>query len=147
MLATFRRSSGSSRPISPPPPGMISMAFRSQQHGAIFGWVDIVLVLDWYTKKIVGDYAGTPCTARYWLTALDMAVNRQFPDGARGQSLGLMSDNRSQPTSKAFMQACARLGIHQPQSSVRSRLTHGEHYRKLGPFEAHHYRPFLSCSL
>jgi putative transposase len=39
-----------------------------------FGWVSIVLVLEWYTKPIVGDYAGPPCTARHWLMALDMAV-------------------------------------------------------------------------
>ena len=49
-----------------------------------FGWVYIVVVLDWYTKKIVGYYAGLRCTAQQWLAALDMAVNRQFPDGARG---------------------------------------------------------------
>jgi putative transposase len=31
------------------------------------GWVYIVLVLDWYTKKIVGYYAGTPCMAQAWV--------------------------------------------------------------------------------
>ena len=35
-----------------------------------FGGVSIVLVLDWYTKKVVGYYAGVPCTARQWLAAL-----------------------------------------------------------------------------
>jgi putative transposase len=78
-----------------------------------FGWVYIVVVLDWYTKKIVGYYAGSPCTARHWLAALDMAVNRQLPGGARGQGLSLMRDNGSQPTSMAFMRACATWGIHQ----------------------------------
>jgi hypothetical protein len=48
-----------------------------------FGWVYIVVVLDWYTKKIVGYYAGMPCKSQGWLAALDMAVNRQFPNGAR----------------------------------------------------------------
>jgi putative transposase len=81
------------------------------------GWVDIVLVLDWYTKKIVGYYAGRPCTARQWLVALDMAVNRQFPDGARSQGVFLMSDNGCQPTAVAFMQACNTLGIHQTFTS------------------------------
>jgi putative transposase len=71
-----------------------------------FGWVYIVIVLDWYTKKIVGYYGGTPCTARHWLTALDRAVQGQFPDGARGQDVSLMSDHGCQPTSKAFMEAC-----------------------------------------
>jgi putative transposase len=42
-----------------------------------------------------------------------MAVNCQLPDGARGQGVSLMSDNGCQPTSLAFMQACATLEIHQ----------------------------------
>jgi putative transposase len=84
------------------------------------GWVYIVLVLDWYTKKIVGYYVGSPCTARHWLAALDMAVNHQFPDGVCGQGLCLMSDNGSQPTSLAFMWACATLGIHQVFTSYNN---------------------------
>ena len=58
-----------------------------------FGWVSIVLGQDWYSRKIIGYYAGTPCTARHGLEALEMAVTRQFPDGARGQGASLMSDN------------------------------------------------------
>jgi putative transposase len=85
-----------------------------------FSWVSIVLVLDWYTKKIVGYYAGMPCTARHWLEALNMAVNRQFPDGARGQGLSLMSDNGCQPTSLAFIRACAMLEIHQAFTSYNN---------------------------
>jgi putative transposase len=45
-----------------------------------FGWVYIVLVLDWYTKKIVGYYAGGLCMPEDWLSALAMAVNHQFLD-------------------------------------------------------------------
>ncbi len=41
-----------------------------------------------------------------------MAVNRQFPEGVRGHNLSLMSDSGSQPTSMAFMRACATLGMH-----------------------------------
>jgi transposase InsO family protein len=78
-----------------------------------FGWVYIVVILDWYTKKIVGYYAGIQCHATHWLAALEMAVNRQFPAGARGQGLSLMSDNGCQPTSRAFMEACSTLDIHQ----------------------------------
>jgi transposase InsO family protein len=62
----------------------------------------IVVVLDWYTKKIVGHYAGVPCAAQQWLAALHMAVSQQFPEGARGKGLSLMSDNGCQPTSLAF---------------------------------------------
>jgi putative transposase len=78
-----------------------------------FGWVYIVVVLDWYTKAIVGYYAGLRCTARHWREALDRAVNGRFPHGAREQGLSLMSDNGCQPTSMAFMEACSTLGIHQ----------------------------------
>jgi putative transposase len=77
-----------------------------------FGWVYIVLVWDWYTKKIVGYYTGRPCPAKHWLTAQGMAVNRQSPDGARGQSGSLRSDNGRHPTPMACMQAWARLGSH-----------------------------------
>jgi putative transposase len=85
-----------------------------------FGWVYIVVVLDWYTKELVGYYAGRPCTSRHWLEALDMAVNRQCPNGARGQGISLMSDNGCQPTSLAFMQACHTLGIHQVFTSYNN---------------------------
>jgi putative transposase len=81
------------------------------------GWVYSVIVLAWYTKKIVGYDAGTPCTARQWLTALDMAVQGQFPDGARGQDVALMSDHGCQPTSRAFMEACRILRIQQAFTS------------------------------
>lgn len=46
-----------------------------------FGWVYVVLVLDWYTKKIVGHYAGIRCKAGHWLEALNEGVNRQFING------------------------------------------------------------------
>jgi putative transposase len=82
-----------------------------------FGWVYMVVVLDWYTKKVVGYYAGVPCTAKYGLAALDMAVNHQFPEGARGMGVSLMSDNGCQPTSLAFMEACRSLEIHQAFTS------------------------------
>jgi putative transposase len=82
-----------------------------------FGWVYIVVVLDWYTTMLVGYDAGTPCQAQQWLSTLAMAVTRQFPAGARGQGLALMSDNGCQPTSTAFLQACGTLGIQQACTS------------------------------
>jgi len=84
------------------------------------GWVYIVLVLDWYTKKIVGYYAGTQAKSCHWLEALDKAVNSQFPDGAREHCLHLMSDNGSQPTSVSFMKVCSRIGIHQAFTSYNN---------------------------
>jgi len=82
-----------------------------------FGWVYIVVVLDWYTKKVVGYYAGLQCRAAHWLEALDMAVTSQFKDGARDRGLSLMSDNGCQPTSLSFMKSCSDLGIKQAFTS------------------------------
>lgn len=81
------------------------------------GWVYLVLVLDWYTKKIVGHSAGLHAKTAHWLLALEQAVQRQFPEGVQGQGLSLMSDNGCQPTSMAFMKACATLGITQAFTS------------------------------
>jgi putative transposase len=77
-----------------------------------FGWISIVVILDWYTKKLGGYDAGVPCTARHWLAALDMAVNRQFLEGVREQGLSWMSDHGCHPPSLAFMKACSTLGRH-----------------------------------
>jgi putative transposase len=51
------------------------------------------------------------------LEALDMAVNRQFPHGAREQGVSRMSDHGSQPTALAFMAACNTLEVHQTCTS------------------------------
>ena len=82
-----------------------------------FGWIYVTVVLDWFSKKIVGYHIGPQSKARHWLEALNMAVNRQFPSGARGQELHLMSDNGCQPTSLAFMESCRTLGIQQAFTS------------------------------
>jgi transposase InsO family protein len=81
------------------------------------GWVYVVLVLDWYTKKIVSHSAGLQVKTAHWLLALEQAVQRQCPDGVQQQGLSLMSDNGCQPTSVAFMKTCATLGITQAVTS------------------------------
>jgi putative transposase len=82
-----------------------------------FGWMYIVIVLDWHSKKIVGYYAGLQCRSRHWLEALDDAANRQFKDGVRGEGLSLMSDNGCQPTSITFMKTCRDMDIKQAFTS------------------------------
>ena len=79
------------------------------------GWAYVVLVVDWYSKKVVGHYCGEQSKSWHWLAALNKAVNRQFPGGIRETEtvLNLMSDNGSQPTSRSFMETCAGLGIKQ----------------------------------
>lgn len=78
-----------------------------------FGWIYVVIVLDWYTKQIVGCHIGLRSRTQEWLTALDRGLNRQFPDGIRGHKLKLVSDNGSQPTSKRYTETCRQLGIEQ----------------------------------
>jgi len=50
---------------------------------------------------------------KHWLEALKEAVNQQFPDGVCGKGLRMMSDNGSQPTSEAYMEAYQNMEIHQ----------------------------------
>ncbi len=84
------------------------------------GWVYIVIVLDWYTKKIVGHHTGHRAVTPDWLNALDRGINLQFPDGVRKHKLHLMSDNGSQPTSTSFMKVCSHLGVHQAFTSYNN---------------------------
>jgi putative transposase len=91
-----------------------------------FGWISIVIVLDWYSKKIVGYDTGTPCPAQPWLPAVDMAVNRPLPHGARGQELSRMCDNGCQPTAAAFMKACSAVGVRQAVTSDNNPKGHAD---------------------
>jgi putative transposase len=80
-----------------------------------FGWLYMVIVLDWYTKKIAGYSVSTKSKANDWLDALNSACNGQFPSGilSKEQNLYLISDNGSQPTSHKYMQACSVMEIKQ----------------------------------
>jgi transposase InsO family protein len=81
---------------------------------AHLGWLYLHIVLDWYTKKIVGFILSFRSKTRDWLDALERAVAQQFPEGVREkQPLFLVSDNGSQPTSVGFMAACSVLQIKQ----------------------------------
>lgn len=82
----------------------------------IEGWAYVVVVNDWFTKKILGAFVGERSRAGEWLEALNRAVCRQYPKGIREQDfleLNLMSDNGSQPTSLTFMRECRAFGIRQ----------------------------------
>jgi len=107
-----KRSSGRPKP-RPSAPNQYWGIDMSKVMVNDFGWGYVVIVLDWYTKKIVGSYAGSRSKSEHWLLALDRAVNVQFPDGVRDKGLSLVSDNGCQPTSEAFMRACGSRGIQQ----------------------------------
>ncbi len=75
------------------------------------GWVYLVVVLDWYTRKIVGHALGLRPTTQLWLQAMEQAVQSACPRGSRAYDLHLMTDNGSQPTSRRFENYLATLGI------------------------------------
>ncbi len=73
------------------------------------GWAYLVVVNDWFTKKILGAFVADRSRAADWLEAVNRAVCRQYPEGireAKNLELNLMSDNGSQPTSLTFMRQC-----------------------------------------
>lgn len=84
---------------------------------AAWGWLYLTVVLDWYTKEILGYSLTAQSKTDDWLTALEMAVTNRFPYGIREavkeQKLFLISDNGSQPTSERFMMSCCLLGLKQ----------------------------------
>lgn len=78
------------------------------------GWVALVMVLDWHSKKILGWSLGVRGDTGLWLEALDEAVQEAFPgQGSRGEGVKLISDNGSQPTSRRYRKECEVLGIEQ----------------------------------
>lgn len=77
------------------------------------GWIYLVAVIDWYSRKVVGYAVGRDCRSDLWISALEMSVLSEFPNGSREANLFLISDNGSQPTSKKFMKVSATLGIQQ----------------------------------
>jgi len=100
-----------------------------------FGWVYVVVVLDWYTKKFVGYHIGLQATTAHWLAALDMAINRQFPAGIEGHALHLMSDNGCQPTSVRFLATCGMLGITQAFTSYNNPKGNADTERAIRTFK------------
>lgn len=84
------------------------------------GWAYLVIVKDWFTKKCIGWHVDLFSRSAEWLKALNMAVLNQCPNGSRGMNIHLMSDNGSQPTSRAYMSACSLLEIKQAFTSYNN---------------------------
>lgn len=78
------------------------------------GWVYITVIIDWYSKKILGYHIGLQSKSIDWQAALDMAIHRQYPFGIKRyqHNLCIMSDNGCQPTSRSFKDNCKLLGIN-----------------------------------
>lgn len=77
------------------------------------GWAYLVIVLDWFSRKVVGWQLSCRGRTQEWCEALEDAVLQEFPHGVRGQGLKLVSDNGCQPTSRSFLKVTATLDIEQ----------------------------------
>jgi putative transposase len=77
------------------------------------GWACLVVVLDWFSRKVVGWRVSVRCRTQEWREAMEEAVLQEFPNGVRGQGLKLISDNGCQPSSGSFLKLTAILDIEQ----------------------------------
>ena len=77
------------------------------------GWAYLVIVLDWFSRKVVGWQLSVRCRTQEWREAMEEAVIQEFPNGVRGQGLKLISDNGCQPSSRSFLKVTATLDIEQ----------------------------------
>ena len=76
------------------------------------GWLYLVVVLDWFTKKIVGWNLSLRSKAEQWIDSLNQAVEKELTLGSREYELMLISDNGSQPTSTKYENFSNTLGIN-----------------------------------
>jgi putative transposase len=76
------------------------------------GWLYLVVVLDWFTKKIVGWDLSLRSKSEQWIDALNQAVEKELTLGSREYNLMLISDNGSQPTSIKYENFCHTLDIN-----------------------------------
>ncbi|MFC1724633.1 IS3 family transposase [candidate division KSB1 bacterium] len=73
--------------------------------------VFLIVVMDVFTRRIIGWHLSTRCRSREWIMALEQACNKEFSKGVRDAGLTLRSDNGSQPTSKAYVNVLETLNI------------------------------------
>ena len=75
------------------------------------GWCYVEVVLDWYTRKVVGYEVGHRSRGKDWQEALAMGIGEARSRGIDLNGLKLICDNGSQPTSKEFRRFCKEMGI------------------------------------
>jgi putative transposase len=71
----------------------------------------LVVVVDCYSRKIVGWALDRRCRAKEWLAAVRMALESQQLTSESRSTLVLRSDNGAQPCSKAFVEYLAHVGV------------------------------------
>ena len=96
MVHRVKRASKTSKPRADRPRDYWGIDMTKFMMPSV-GWIYLITVLDWYTKKIVGWNLSLRGRSAEWRAALDMAIDREFPDGVKDSGLKLISDNGSQP--------------------------------------------------
>jgi putative transposase len=72
----------------------------------------LVVIMDCYTRQIVGWNLARRCRASEWVSAVRMALEARGLDGKEGlASLTLRSDNGCQPSSKEFRAYLSQAGV------------------------------------
>ena len=77
------------------------------------GFIFLAMVLDVWSRRVVGWAIGEQMTTDLVLSALNMAITQREPDGVIHHS-----DQGSQYTSIAFGERCAKLGVRPSMGSV-----------------------------
>jgi len=99
------------------------------------GWVYLVIVLDWFSRKIIGHRFGLRPDTQLWIDALQMAVQNECPAGSRSYDIHLMTDNGSQPTSQKYETVVQSLGIEHVTTSYANPKGNAEIERAIRTFK------------
>lgn len=99
------------------------------------GWIYLIIVLDWFTRKIVGHSFGLRPKTDLWIDALQMAVQNECPAGSRSYGIHLMTDNGSQPTSQKYETVVQTLGIEHVTTSYGNPKGNAETERVIRTFK------------
>ncbi len=120
LLVYKRRYKAKRKPTHPKPkasyPNHIWGMDMTKVKLGIWGSYYLVIVLDWYTKEIIGYHLSLQSKSRDWQVAPEEAVTKRFPKGIKDsllEPLYLVSDNGCQPTYLSYMKTCSDLGIKQ----------------------------------
>ena len=78
------------------------------------GWINLIVLIDWYTKEILSHGLYLRNRSQEWLDVLQSGLIKGFFNrGLSLSNLHLVSDHGSQPTSRSFMKFCKEYGINQ----------------------------------
>jgi len=97
------------RPVAPHTAWQVDMtSFQLSDLTPLF----LVLVVDCFTREIVGWTLDRRCRASEWVAAVRMGLESKGDSGkAAGQELTLRSDNGAQPCSKRFVEYLGTAGV------------------------------------